>query len=56
MPNNNIPNPDLNVDPSERTIDGGQSFEAEGISADAAEEQEGSALDKSEDSGGINAE
>jgi hypothetical protein len=56
MPNNNIPNPDLNVDPSERTIDGSQSLDAEGISADAAEEQGGAALDEAEASGGIVAE
>jgi hypothetical protein len=55
MPNQNIPNHGLGVDPSERTIDGAQNLEAEGVSADAAEE-DGAAGDESEASGGINAE
>jgi hypothetical protein len=55
MPNNNIPDPELDVDPSEHTIKGGQSLQAESISVDSAEEQEG-ALDEAEASGGIIAE
>ncbi|MDT7688401.1 MAG: hypothetical protein QOE46_1160 [Acidobacteriota bacterium] len=38
MPNPNTPGTE--VDPSERTIDGGQNLEAESMSADADEQDE----------------
>jgi hypothetical protein len=56
MPNNNIPNPGTQVDPSERTVDGVQNLEAEGLSAEADDEQDGSMLDEEDAPGGINAE
>jgi hypothetical protein len=48
MPDTNIPKPVTQVDPSEKTSDSEQSFEAEDLSAEDPEGQDDSALDEDE--------